>query len=230
MAMKVFDLACDRSHRFEGWFASLDAFDEQAGRRLIACPVCGSSAVTKLLSAPRLNLGAAERAGERATAADRGRPGGPDRDPARPGQPGQPGQRRPDQGGRSGRSGPSGPAGPSGRSSSGGPWPGDAGRRTPGADAPARRAEGSGRPTDAADGGDPVEIQRQFFALARKLIESTEDVGDRFADEARKIHYDEAPQRAIRGSATREQAAELHDEGIEVFALPVPESLKGPLQ
>ena len=66
--------------------------------------------------------------------------------------------------------------------------------------------------------------------MARKIIESTEDVGDRFADEARKIHYEEAPGRAIRGSATREQAAELHEEGIEVFALPLPESLKGPLQ
>ena len=77
---------------------------------------------------------------------------------------------------------------------------------------------------------DPVQFQKLFFAMARKIIESTEDVGDRFADEARKIHYDEAPSRAIRGSATREQAAQLHDEGIEVFALPLPDSLKGPLQ
>lgn len=66
--------------------------------------------------------------------------------------------------------------------------------------------------------------------MARQIIESTEDVGDRFVDEARKIHYQEAPERAIRGSATREQAAELSEEGIDVFALPLPDSLKGPLQ
>ena len=77
---------------------------------------------------------------------------------------------------------------------------------------------------------DPARVQQLFLAMARKLIESSEDVGDRFVEEARKIHYREAPGRAIRGAATRKEAAELRDEGIEVFSLPVPLSLKGPLQ
>jgi hypothetical protein len=103
----------------------------------------------------------------------------------------------------------------------------------------ARRRRGPGPGPDAADGGDapaapapvdPARLQQLFLAMARKLIESSEDVGDRFVEEARKIHYQEAPGRSIRGAATRQEAAELRDEGIEVFSLPLPVSLKGPLQ
>jgi len=60
------------------------------------------------------------------------------------------------------------------------------------------------------------------------VMAQTEDVGERFADEARRIHYGEAQERGIRGSASQEEAQSLRDEGIEVHALPVPESLKGP--
>ncbi len=56
--MKVFDLGCDNEHSFEGWFASAEDFDRQQQAKLVECPVCGSHAVRKLLSAPRLNLGA----------------------------------------------------------------------------------------------------------------------------------------------------------------------------
>jgi hypothetical protein len=59
---------------------------------------------------------------------------------------------------------------------------------------------------------------------------NTEDVGDRFAEEARKIHYGERDERNIRGQATREETEALLDEGIDVLPLPVPESLRGPLQ
>ncbi len=63
------------------------------------------------------------------------------------------------------------------------------------------------------------------FVMARQaiqaLINHSEDVGDRFAEEARKIHYEEAPVRAIRGQASPEEFEELRDEGIEVIALPV---------
>jgi hypothetical protein len=55
-------------------------------------------------------------------------------------------------------------------------------------------------------------------------------VGDRFAEEARRIHYNEAPARSIRGVTTPEDAHALHEEGIEVMALPVPDALKEPLQ
>ncbi|HSQ09662.1 MAG TPA: DUF1178 family protein, partial [Burkholderiaceae bacterium] len=56
--MKVFNLSCENEHPFEGWFASADDFDRQLQVKLVECPVCGSHAVRKLLSAPRLNLGA----------------------------------------------------------------------------------------------------------------------------------------------------------------------------
>ena len=69
-----------------------------------------------------------------------------------------------------------------------------------------------------------------FAAPYRRIIESTEDVGDRFAEEARRIHYSEAPERAIRGSTSREEAVALREEGIEVLALPMPVALKGSLQ
>ena len=59
---------------------------------------------------------------------------------------------------------------------------------------------------------------------------NTEDVGDRFPEEARRIHYGESEERGIRGRATREDAAALREEGIEVVAVPVPEPLKGPVQ
>jgi len=57
--MKVFNLQCDARHVFEGWFASDDDYAGQLARGLLACPMCGSTAVVKLPSAPRLNLGAA---------------------------------------------------------------------------------------------------------------------------------------------------------------------------
>ena len=48
--MIVFDLKCGNDHRFEGWFESGDAFEEQKLRCLITCPICGSSEVDKTLS------------------------------------------------------------------------------------------------------------------------------------------------------------------------------------
>ena len=56
------------------------------------------------------------------------------------------------------------------------------------------------------------------------VIANTVDVGDAFPEEARKIHYREAPERAIRGNATGDEIAELQDEGIEVLAIPIPKS------
>ncbi len=57
--MKVLDLQCEDGHSFEGWFADEQAFVHQQSVGLIACPLCGSHVVQKMLSAPRLNLGAA---------------------------------------------------------------------------------------------------------------------------------------------------------------------------
>lgn len=56
--MKVLDLRCQQDHAFEGWFAREQDFQDQLQRGLLQCPLCGSSAVRKTLSAPRINLGA----------------------------------------------------------------------------------------------------------------------------------------------------------------------------
>ena len=56
--MIVFDLSCDKEHRFEGWFASGDDFDRQLTAKLLACPVCGSDSVVRVPHALRFNSGA----------------------------------------------------------------------------------------------------------------------------------------------------------------------------
>jgi hypothetical protein len=68
----------------------------------------------------------------------------------------------------------------------------------------------------------PAETVAAAMALAmlRRAARQAEDVGDRFADEARRMHHGEAEERSIRGQATRDDVAELLDEGIMV--LPVP--------
>jgi hypothetical protein len=60
MSVKVFDLCCDADHVFEGWFASQEEFEVQLLARKIGCPLCASSLVRRVPSAPRLNLGASE--------------------------------------------------------------------------------------------------------------------------------------------------------------------------
>ncbi|MEJ8812469.1 DUF1178 family protein [Variovorax ureilyticus] len=144
--MKVLNLQCAHGHGFEGWFASHEEFEGQLSRGLVECPLCGDSKITKLLAAPRLNLGSNK--------------------PAEP---------------------------------------------------PAPPAE-----ADSPEG--------RWLQAVRKVIAQTEDVGDRFADEARKMHYGEAQERGIRGQTTREQAQSLVDEGIPVFSLPLPPALKETLQ
>jgi hypothetical protein len=64
----------------------------------------------------------------------------------------------------------------------------------------------------------------------RHVLANTEDVGERFADEARRIHYGEVAERGIRGQATPDEREALLDEGIEVMPLPLPAALKEPLQ
>lgn len=143
--MKVYNLTCEHQHHFEGWFASEDDFKSQANESFIKCPVCDSSAITKLPSAPRLNL-------------------------------------------------------------SGTQAPSD------------ERAQVQS------------QIQSQIMEMVRQVIAKTEDVGERFVEEARRIHYNEAPERAIRGIASVAECEALSDEGIDVVALPIPEVLKQPLQ
>ncbi len=58
--------------------------------------------------------------------------------------------------------------------------------------------------------------------LIDKVIETTEDVGRAFPEEARKIHYKEAPERHIRGNASSKEVDALREEGIDVVAIPIP--------
>ena len=63
-------------------------------------------------------------------------------------------------------------------------------------------------------------VSPEVLAKLREVVRSTENVGRRFAEEARKIHYNEVPARAIRGQASHDEAQELSDEGIEFAPLP----------
>ena len=62
---------------------------------------------------------------------------------------------------------------------------------------------------------------QRFVEAVTELLNNTQDVGPRFAEEARRIHYGETEAKAIRGQTTPEEREALADEGIEVFTLPV---------
>jgi len=76
----------------------------------------------------------------------------------------------------------------------------------------------------------PPALQAAWLELARKVVAGTEDVGSRFADEARRMHHGEVQERAIRGQATAHEALQLLDEGIAVMPLPLPAAAKETLQ
>lgn len=61
--------------------------------------------------------------------------------------------------------------------------------------------------------------------VVEHIVKNTEDVGNQFPEEARKIHYRESPERQIRGTASAKEVEALRDEGIEVVSLPVPAHL-----
>jgi hypothetical protein len=100
----------------------------------------------------------------------------------------------------------------------------------------ASNTEASTQPAQPAK--DPVieammqdpQFQAAYLKMARKILANTEDVGNQFAQEARKIHYGEGQERAIRGQASHDETLELLDEGIEIMPLLLPKALKEPLQ
>ena len=77
---------------------------------------------------------------------------------------------------------------------------------------------------------EPAQLQAALLKMVRHVVANTEDVGDSFPEEARKMHYGEAKTRNIRGHATPEETEALMDEGIAVMPLPLPDVLKEPLQ
>jgi hypothetical protein len=145
--MKVLNLQCTHRHSFEGWFASEDDFQDQLGRGLVECPLCGDTAIVKMLSAPRLNLGAARE-----------------------------------------------------------------------------------EPKQEVMAAPDATLQAAWMKMVRHVMASTEDVGERFAEEARRIHYGEAQERGIRGQASAQETEALMEEGIGVLPLPIPKALKEPMQ
>lgn len=183
--MKVLDLQCRHGHSFEGWFGSQADYDAQRARGMVSCPVCNDSEITKMLSAPRLNLGHGV-------------------DPAL--------------------------SQPSVNPVGTGPFQAGVGASVPNAtNTPDVMPPQMSRLPDVSP--DTLQqIQSAVLNMVRHVMANTEDVGGRFAEEARKIHYGEREERNIRGQATREETEALLDEGIDVLPLPVPESLKGPLQ
>jgi hypothetical protein len=64
------------------------------------------------------------------------------------------------------------------------------------------------------------EMLRQLREMRDKILSDSENVGPRFSEEARKIHYGEAEQRGIHGQASLDEAAELIEEGISVLPIP----------
>jgi hypothetical protein len=89
---------------------------------------------------------------------------------------------------------------------------------------------GAAAPAEAVALPQPGDLQAQWLRAVRQMMERTEDVGGRFAEEARRIHYGEVQQRGIRGQASPSEAEALRDEGIEVMALALPAALKGTVQ
>jgi hypothetical protein len=141
----VFNLGCENSHRFEGWFASGEDFERQIGSKLVICPLCGNANVSRLPHAARINKAASKEL------------------------------------------------------------------------RPSRGEPAASRLQQYANVGSEA-----LARLVEHIVENTEDVGAAFPEEARKIHYQEAPERRIRGTASRDEIEALKEEGVEVVALPIP--------
>ena len=161
--MKVYNLACPMHHRFEGWFSSEEDCLAQQEKGMLACPVCDSTEITRMPSAPHI---AKSSSTDLVTF-------------------------KPD------LSNPSG---------------------------------GVVALTGSDHSQLEAQVQAAFLKGMRELMGKSEDVGDAFADEARKIHYKESPERSIRGQTTLDEAEALREEGIEVLAMPMMPVLKNTLQ
>jgi hypothetical protein len=135
----VFELICADRHRFEGWFASADDFEQQKAHGLLSCPVCSDAGIEKLLTA---------------------KIGKPESEP-----------------------------------------------------------NGEGKSAEISEQGNKA---RKLSELIDYVLLHTENVGENFPAEARRIHRKEAPQRNIRGVATAKDALDLLEEGVAVMPLPVP--------
>jgi len=153
-----YSLSCDKGHGFESWFKSSSAYDKQAARSLIGCPVCGSTKIAKAIMAPGV-----ARSAEREAPASA---------------------------------------------------PVQATTQVP---AP--------KPEPRAPVAMISEKERELRAKLRELrdhvVKNADYVGQKFPDEARKMHYGDIEHRSIYGEASPADAAEMIEEGIELHPLPV---------
>lgn len=72
--------------------------------------------------------------------------------------------------------------------------------------------------------------QQRWLEATQRILEATSDVGEKFAEEARKMHYGDAPARGIRGQASLAETSALVEEGIEVLPFLMPDAFKQTLQ
>lgn len=162
--MIKYQLICDQTHEFEGWFGDSAAFESQQVSGFLTCPVCGSADVRRALMAPNL-------ASPKTRKADLAE---------------QPG--------------PTAPAVP---------------QTAPDSPPPAAAA----LPPEAAQ--KMQALMTQMRELQTKIRAECRDVGDGFAEEARKMHYGEAEPEGIYGQATPEEREALDEEGIEIMDFPL---------
>lgn len=97
-------------------------------------------------------------------------------------------------------------------------------RRVPSGIHTTKRGRSENAPAPPPDHGHVAAFAdpRNVWAALRKILNNSENVGDRFPEEARRIHYGEAPRRSIRGQASQEETQALREEGIEIVSLPIP--------
>jgi len=94
-----------------------------------------------------------------------------------------------------------------------------------GAQEPAKPQSAPVQKTPDMEGKDPFAVAQMLYSrMLDEILTKSEDVGAKFPEEARKIYYQEAPGRAIRGQATPEEHDALVDEGIPVARFPIPSS------
>lgn len=93
------------------------------------------------------------------------------------------------------------------------------------AEPPPAKPVPAGQPSATPAAGQYMNVGAEVMRMIEQIIANTEDVGNKFPEEARKIHYKESPERNIRGNASPDEVEELRDEGIEVVAVPVPRHL-----
>ncbi|OUT99350.1 MAG: hypothetical protein CBC01_01495 [Betaproteobacteria bacterium TMED41] len=72
------------------------------------------------------------------------------------------------------------------------------------------------------------EVQKKIVEVAKEILKDSENVGSRFAEEARKIHRNESEMRSIHGTATHEESKALKEEGIDILTLPIEKIRKKP--